>query len=173
MQGPSFASSTFPYRLRNSDLKTTYATHRLAPVHTVPVCPCIRDRVRSAHHATPCQLISSVISHCLSRGQTPVGCQPPFGWGIGPLSIPLQNGLRFFRHPNPAYPTDSLTGLLPCGQIYGVPKFRFSSHVGLGACYRPGGCSKPPVRDGTCSIATSHLQCPFGSSLSTSWACSQ
>ncbi len=60
--------------------------------------------------------------------------------GIGPLSAPLQNGLRFFRPPMPAPPSARLTARFPPPGVrirgFQVPLVEC---VGVGACCRPGG----------------------------------
>ena len=60
--------------------------------------------------------------------------------GIGPLSTPLQDGLRFFRPPMPAPPSARLTARFPPPGVrirgFQVPLVEY---IGVGACSRPGG----------------------------------
>ncbi len=44
-----------------------------------------------------------------------------------PVSVSLQNGIRFFRPPTPVYPSGSLTTVLPFREIFGVIMFRVST----------------------------------------------
>ena len=47
-----------------------------------------------------------------------------------PVSASLQSGIRFFRHPTPAYPSDALAAILPKREVYGVIMFRVSTQAG-------------------------------------------
>ena len=57
-----------------------------------------------------------------------------------PLSIPLQDSIRFFRAPLAALPTASLAIRLPtqfCGRNYGLTLFLPSDTSGLDLAYSP------------------------------------
>lgn len=60
---------------------------------------------------------------------------------IQSVSTPLQGGIRFFRHPLPAFSTVFLTVDLPChtGQWrkYGLTEFHNRHKDGLGPAYSP------------------------------------
>ncbi len=89
--------------------------------------------------------------------------------GIGPLSPPLQDGIRFFRPPMPASPSARLTARFPPPGVrirgFQVPLVEC---IGLGACCRPG--SNGP----RCPTSQRDIPppVPFGPSLSTPLACS-
>jgi hypothetical protein len=123
--------------LRDSHLKTAHAPADMAPVNHTPVCRGVGKCARNSHLVTLIQLFPGSSVHDTSRSEGPVGRQLPFGMGIA-LSASLPDGLRFFRHLVPAYPTAPLTVRLPHGRIDGVAKFHFHECVGLGACPRPG-----------------------------------
>ena len=62
------------------------------------------------------------------------------GVTLKPLSIPLQDGVRFFRAPLPAFPTAFLAIRLPtqsCGWKYGLTLFLPSDTSGLDPAYTP------------------------------------
>ena len=55
-----------------------------------------------------------------------------------PLSIPLQDSIRFFRAPLPARPSIFLAVDLPCyGRDYGLTLFLSSDTSGLDLAYSP------------------------------------
>jgi len=57
---------------------------------------------------------------------------------LQPVSIPLQNGFRFFRHLTPALYQRALRFRLPERQSYGVSMFRAFDHIeGLGPLFPP------------------------------------
>ena len=57
---------------------------------------------------------------------------------LKPVSPPLQQGVRFFRHPHPHHYRYPLRCTFPNRERYEVPTFRNEKCAGLGACYRPG-----------------------------------
>ena len=57
---------------------------------------------------------------------------------LKPVSPPLQQGIRFFRHPHPHHYRYPLRCTFPNRERYEVPTFRNEKYAGLGACYRPG-----------------------------------
>jgi len=89
----------------------------------------------------------------------PLSCRVTFK----PVSVRLQHGIRFFRHPKPAPPSVCLAAHLPSnikGQ-YGVSTFRFQKYMGLGACYRPGmyrprGVRLNPTSNPLCLLAQAY-----------------
>jgi hypothetical protein len=56
-----------------------------------------------------------------------------------PLFVPLQNDIRFLRHPIPAPPSVNFTVYFPEGGDTGFPRFTCRSNIGLGARSRPEG----------------------------------
>ena len=56
-----------------------------------------------------------------------------------PLSIPLQNGFRFFHHPLPAVSSAHLTVCFPRGETTGLPRSAYIPLDGLGAVSSPVG----------------------------------
>jgi hypothetical protein len=108
----------------------------------------------------------------LSHDRLPRGSQPPFGVGrsFHPLSLPLQEGIRFFRDP---LPTQVKTNLAVCrvplpAHPFGLTTFRSSSKSQEDSALSPVvlDVSVPlPSRENTHHV-------PFGSSLSVALACS-
>lgn len=56
-----------------------------------------------------------------------------------PLSVPLQNGIRFFLVPVPAAPRADFAACCPSRERYRVSTFHLQKCIGLGACSGPGG----------------------------------
>jgi len=56
-----------------------------------------------------------------------------------PLSVPLQNGIRFFLDPVPAPPWTDFAVCCPKRERYEVSTFHLQKYVGTGACFGPGG----------------------------------
>src|SRR4051794_26405615 len=54
-----------------------------------------------------------------------------------PLSVPLQNSLRFFHLPLPAVPSTGLTTCLPRGRPTGLPRSAYSPLAGSGSASPP------------------------------------
>src|SRR5216684_1543702 len=70
-----------------------------------------------------------------SCDERPDGSLPAFAWdecflSAPSLSIPLQNGVCFFRHPFPAPLSVLLADCFPFGRRYGVAMFRLYAPIG-------------------------------------------
>ena len=82
------------------------------------------------------------------------------------LSIPLQNGIRFFYPPLPAAPSAFLTDCFPKKKWgdYGLTVFRVNNISGLGSASTPtilGGYATPPLKESSpshCLLAQAY-QC--------------
>ena len=64
-----------------------------------------------------------------SRNEPPAWKSAPLSRGanLEPLSIRLQNGIRFFLHPLPVIPLASLAACFPGWENYGLTTFRMNN----------------------------------------------
>ena len=114
--------TVFPHCLRDPHLKTTYTPVGFPSVYGVPlnrVWNCARRR-----HPPLLQSIYSIghRSKSFSRRKTS-RTSAHFRAGHRPVSIPLQDGFRFFRHPTPAHPWAHLAACFPSkGRHTGLPR---------------------------------------------------
>jgi len=77
-------------------------------------------------------------SNSLATRDPPDVCSLSCRVTLKPVSPPLQQGVRFFRHPHPYHYQYPLRCTFPKRERYEVPTFRNEKCAGLGACYRPG-----------------------------------
>ena len=77
-------------------------------------------------------------AYSLAKKDQPDVCSLSCQVTLKPVSLPLQQGIRFFQHPHPHHYRCTLRCTFPNGERYGVPTFRNEKFTGLGACYRPG-----------------------------------
>lgn len=77
-------------------------------------------------------------SNSLATKDPPDVCSLSCRVTLKPVSPPLQQGVRFFRHPHPHHYRYPLRCTFPNRERYEVPTFRNEKCAGLGACYRPG-----------------------------------
>jgi hypothetical protein len=82
-----------------------------------------------------------------------------------PVSIPLQNGFRFFHHLTPYLPQLALRLACPKGEGMGLPRSAYLTTDTLGPLCLPAGML--PVSDVLQALRTTHL--PFGQASQLLW----
>lgn len=109
-------------------------------------------------------------SNSLATKDPPDVCSLSCRVTLKPVSPPLQQGVRFFRHPHPHHYRYPLRCTFPNRERYEVPTFRNEKYIGLGACYRPG---SPDGHGNADHKRFTDFLYRFGSSVLTTFACSE
>ena len=118
--GSCIAASTFTIPTKDNVHILRYAGPRQWTSHFLSTNPCLHYLWLPRDSAPGGRLLAFARDNVVHRTQS--------------LSNPLQIGIRFFRHPIPAYSSAHLAACFPCGRYTGVSKFHLKEYVGLDTC---------------------------------------
>ena len=166
-QASGSSLSNAPQRTRRSPLGL-----RLPAPASVPTPVCTGEAAPAAlHHSAVICFASLIGSRKVPRTKDPSEvCSLSRQRMFHSVSAPLQHGIRFLRHPLPAPPLSRLTAVLPLfEERYGLTMFHVNDNDALGSLYPPEGLL---AHDKAGRNLVPPSLPAFGSSLSTSLACS-